>query len=268
MLELIVGVYKIVCLINNKLYIGSSYNIKNRISIHKYKLKAGKHENIHLQRAWNKYGEDNFKFEVVEECLIEVLRLREQDWINSLKVCDVNIGYNICKIVGKPGAKIDEDTVMRIKYDLSYGVDVKEIAIKYSIPDGTINTIKYLISWDYILPELNEKITSFVNTQKSRLDIDAVMLIKTDMSNGIDINTIESKFNISHQTALNIRNLTNWRECLFELNEIITNFRTDIGKNKTLKIIKMRSYCEKCGEVIYKTNNKQKFCTKCAKGNK
>jgi len=186
-LKLIVGVYKIVCLINNKLYIGSSYNIKNRISIHKYKLRANKHENIHLQRAWNKYGEDNFKFEEMEECSIEVLRTREQYWIDSLKVCDINIGYNICNIVGKPGAKIDVDTVIKIKY------------------------------------------------------------------------------NILSRTALNIRNLIDWRECLFELNEKITSFRTDIGKNKTLKMLKMRSHCEKCGEVIYKTNNKQKFCSKCRK---
>jgi len=136
---------------------------------------------------------------------------------------------------------------------------------KYNTPEGTINTIRYLISWDYILPELNEKINSFVNTQKPRLDVNTVMLIKTDMSKGIDISTIEIKYNILSRTALNIRNLIDWRECLFELNEKITSFRTDIGKNKTLKMLKMRSHCEKCGEVIYKTNNKQKFCSKCRK---
>ena len=59
----IVGIYKIECIANNKVYIGQSINIKRRLYDHKTRLRKGTHKNKHLQNAWNKYGEDNFTFE-------------------------------------------------------------------------------------------------------------------------------------------------------------------------------------------------------------
>jgi group I intron endonuclease len=63
----ICGVYCIKNIINNNLYIGSSKNLKLRYFNHKTKLKNNKHENKHLQNAWNLYGEQNFKFYIIEE---------------------------------------------------------------------------------------------------------------------------------------------------------------------------------------------------------
>jgi group I intron endonuclease len=64
----ICGVYKITNMINGKIYIGSSNNIYNRWSQHKASLNAKTHNNIHLQNAWNLYGSQNFKFEIIENC--------------------------------------------------------------------------------------------------------------------------------------------------------------------------------------------------------
>ena len=62
------GIYKIENLINGKIYIGSaSINFIIRWNSHKNELKNNKHPNIHLQNAWNLYGEENFVFEVIEE---------------------------------------------------------------------------------------------------------------------------------------------------------------------------------------------------------
>jgi len=61
----IIGVYQIRNIINEKVYIGSSLNIDERFKKHKQTLRRNKHHNIHLQRAWNKYGESNFIFEVL-----------------------------------------------------------------------------------------------------------------------------------------------------------------------------------------------------------
>jgi hypothetical protein len=41
-----------------------------------------KHHCIHLQRAFNKYGEDNFKIEVIFEC--EEIENKEQELLDSL----------------------------------------------------------------------------------------------------------------------------------------------------------------------------------------
>ena len=55
-----IGIYKIECLINHKVYIGQSTNIELRWKHHIYQLKKNNHENKYLQAAWNKYGSSNF----------------------------------------------------------------------------------------------------------------------------------------------------------------------------------------------------------------
>lgn len=60
-------IYRITNMINNKYYIGSAESFARREWQHKYKLKRGEHTNPHLQASWNKYGEDAFVFEILEE---------------------------------------------------------------------------------------------------------------------------------------------------------------------------------------------------------
>lgn len=59
------GIYKITNKINNKVYVGESLNIIKRWSEHINELKNNNHCNYKLQTDWNKYGENNFKFEVI-----------------------------------------------------------------------------------------------------------------------------------------------------------------------------------------------------------
>ena len=61
------GIYIILNIINNKCYIGSSINIKGRKEQHIRDLKKGKHCNDHLQKSWNKYGQESFVFSKLEE---------------------------------------------------------------------------------------------------------------------------------------------------------------------------------------------------------
>lgn len=87
-----VGIYKIKNIVTNKEYLGSSKEIEVRFKRHLRDLKNGKHHNTHLQRSWDKYGEDNFKFQIIEECEIDDLLNMEQHYL------DMNIdGYNIGK---------------------------------------------------------------------------------------------------------------------------------------------------------------------------
>jgi len=87
------GVYKIQNLVNNKCYIGSTTGVlKYRCITHRCHLRHNRHSNQHLQNSWNKYGEDNFEFSVLEMCDIDRCVNREQYYIDTL-----NPEYNINK---------------------------------------------------------------------------------------------------------------------------------------------------------------------------
>lgn len=90
------GLYKIICISNDKFYIGSSLNIEKRIKRHFKDLKKGSHHNIHLQRAFNCYGRGNFNWEVVIECddikKEEQLLLDNLDWTQCFNISKSSCG--------------------------------------------------------------------------------------------------------------------------------------------------------------------------------
>lgn len=85
-----IGIYMIKNLVNSKCYYGSSKNIEKRLDRHKKQLRNKTHGNCILQKAWDKYGEDNFLFEIVEECEFEMLLETEQKYLD--KDPEYNIG--------------------------------------------------------------------------------------------------------------------------------------------------------------------------------
>lgn len=62
---LVSGIYCIENLSNSKKYIGQSVNISDRWKKHISELNRGSHHNDYLQKAWNKYGKNEFKFYVL-----------------------------------------------------------------------------------------------------------------------------------------------------------------------------------------------------------
>ena len=106
-----VGIYKIENKLNGHCYIGSSKNIKKRWYEHRRRLKNNTHHSIVLQRAWNKYGEENFKFDILCYCSENELLIKEQEFFNELKP-----EYIILKIAGRlNGYKHTEETKKKIK---------------------------------------------------------------------------------------------------------------------------------------------------------
>jgi len=102
------GVYKIVNIVNNKCYIGSSVNIEKRWYFHKERLARNKHHCKYLQNAYNKYGKDCFVYTIVETCSRDrsIILSLEQKYLDSLKP-----EYNHCKIAGSPlGTRHTEET--------------------------------------------------------------------------------------------------------------------------------------------------------------
>lgn len=102
------GIYVIQNIVNDKIYIGSSVNMHKRRISHYNCLRRGMHNNVKLQNAFNKYGESNFTFSVVE-CVKDKSNLidREQVWLDFLKP-----EYNICPSANK--LIISEETRLRL----------------------------------------------------------------------------------------------------------------------------------------------------------
>lgn len=75
-------IYAIRCKKNKKFYVGSARNWTTRKSSHLKMLRENNHHSLHLQRSFNKHGENNFYFEILENvediCWIEKILFRRK----------------------------------------------------------------------------------------------------------------------------------------------------------------------------------------------
>jgi group I intron endonuclease len=104
------GIYKIVNKLNDKFYLGSTSNFHKRKLRHFNELRKNKHHSIYLQRAFNKYGEENFEFIEIEIC--ENIKEREQEILNSL---DYKLCYNVSKSASGGDLISNHPNVLEIK---------------------------------------------------------------------------------------------------------------------------------------------------------
>ena len=116
-------IYKITNLVNGKIYIGKhSQKIQNKDTY----FGSG----VLLNKAINKYGKENFKKEIIENCTKENLSEKEIYWINKFD-CFVPNGYNLAK--GGNGGNSTNNTHI-------YNNGINEIFLKETsiIPKGFI----------------------------------------------------------------------------------------------------------------------------------
>jgi len=111
-------IYMIKNISTDKVYIGSSiHGLTKRKRCHITNLKKNKHHSIKLQRAWNKYGEDSFIFEIVETCSNENILLQEQYYID--KYNSYSSGYNATPVAGNcSGREVKKETRLKISNSL------------------------------------------------------------------------------------------------------------------------------------------------------
>ncbi len=133
-----IGIYRIKNLVNGKCYYGSSKQIEKRFDRHKRELKNNIHINCVLQRAWDKYGENNFIFEVVEECNINVLLETEQKYLDLQPEYNIGIkssgGDNLTKNPRKDKIVKKMTESVKKRYNLMTDEEKKE---KHSKPMET-----------------------------------------------------------------------------------------------------------------------------------
>ena len=147
-----VGIYCIENTTNCKRYIGLSRNIEQRWNEHRSKLRRGKHGNIYLQRAWNNYGEDAFKFYIVEFCESDVLSEREEYYIAKYHTLSHEFGYNLTQ--GGEDAATTNKMIIAYKTGSIYN-SVRSAAEEQGVVDITMITwcknhhnFMYLDEWN------------------------------------------------------------------------------------------------------------------------
>lgn len=94
-MEKVSCIYCIENKVDGKKYIGQSQDYLKRKKVHLNNLRKGKDTSVYLQHAWDKYGEENFTFYVLEECEVELLDYLEIEYIKLLNSHISFNGYNI-----------------------------------------------------------------------------------------------------------------------------------------------------------------------------
>jgi group I intron endonuclease len=106
------GIYKIQSQVKPQcVYIGSSEDIYSRWSKHRREMFYNKHKNSKIQNHYNKYGLDDFIFEIIEECSLEDKLPKEQYYIDTFKPW-----FNINLVAGNStGRKFSEETLYKFR---------------------------------------------------------------------------------------------------------------------------------------------------------
>lgn len=112
------GVYIIINIQTNKIYIGSSKNIYNRLHGHLSLLRSGRHHNKHIQSSFNIHGKDNFKCNILEVCSEEDRFDVEQVYINKY-LPEYNKSFNVLANLGvspSEESRAKASATLKLKY--------------------------------------------------------------------------------------------------------------------------------------------------------
>jgi group I intron endonuclease len=130
-----IGVYRIVNTANGDAYYGSSKDVDKRLIRHRNELQNNKHHNSHLQRAWDKYGNENFTFELVEECTFDLLLQTEQHYLDKNPAYNIGLKASGGDNLSKNPDKIDIIERIRTTVKLTFdSMTAEEKKFKFSRP--------------------------------------------------------------------------------------------------------------------------------------
>lgn len=243
-----IGIYQIKNKINNKSYIGSSSRLKFRWNRHLTDLKCNVHHSLALQRAFHKYGYDNFEFIILENCEENKLLEKEQYYLDTLKP-----EYNICKIAGNcAGVKHSMETIEKRRNSLIKFWENKELKTTHSKYGRSkkkkqntlirqqkeqrnlqiIDELKAGIRQDVIAEKYNLSTSSITQIKKkydittekakgsnnnfSKLTEEQVKEIKYLLKDKVKQQTIADKYNVKLRTIKAIQSGQNWNHITIE----------------------------------------------------
>lgn len=264
-----VGIYKIKNILTGDIYIGSSNNLSKRKSEHFRKLSINSHANIILQRAYNKYGEKTFSFELICHCENSLLLYLEQLYLNSMKPY-----YNIALSSSAPmaGRRHSKETKLKFKNRIikkgkdspSYGKKwTEEQRIKFiKIRTGEKRSEEFKIGVRKRNKELNliKNLEPFMGKNKRKVyssdNNEFVSLIECSLFYKVAVSTINDVLKGRSKTLLGLYHLSYNKEDLKQI-DIRKCIRCDIIKN-------IDSFPRKINGI----EDRHKHCNKCRRKNK
>lgn len=196
-----IGIYCIENIVDGKKYIGQSIDIERRLRDHKYLLNGHRTKNKHLQMAWNKYGQENFKFYILQECSIQKLDELERDYIYKYKTLDMNFGYNIAD--GGNLGRVIPDATRKIMSQKAKGRKFSiETLLKISLASKGNTHAKGSKRSQEFKDKVSKFQTGRIKTQETRKKISNALKGKSYNSKGIK----HSKQSIENMVAGRIKN--------------------------------------------------------------
>ena len=154
------GIYLIKNIITDNFYIGSSVDINKRIYQHFNNLKKNKHPNKYLQNSYNKYGLDNFNYEILEICDKNItkneLLNKEQEYICKF---DFNKLFNLNENVNTNGSELLKlkcyllDLNGNILNNFNSLTELSKYLNTHQIPSNLYNTSKIFLKKYRIVTE-------------------------------------------------------------------------------------------------------------------
>lgn len=134
------GIYIIKNLVNGKVYVGSAKVFRIRWNRHLNDLRKGTHSSIKLQRAYNKYGIENFEFKKIEIVKYKYPDIVERENFYIKKLNSKKIGYNIADasfgdvITNHPNREDIINRMTKSMKDFASGLSKSEIKRRFSHP--------------------------------------------------------------------------------------------------------------------------------------
>lgn len=109
------GLYRIRNVKTGGFYIGSSVNVNIRLSNHRCMLRRATHDNIHLQRSFDKHGEGAFTFDLIAIVEVSERLSSEQRFLN--RIVGAPLCFNIAPSVvcGTHGRKMPPFSAERLE---------------------------------------------------------------------------------------------------------------------------------------------------------
>ena len=227
------GIYSITNVVTGEMYIGQTIqDFKKRWKSHISALNRGNHDNEYLQRSWNKYGEDAFKFKAIHYCdELDILNDLEKYYIK--KYDTYNNGFNMTeggdyflneipeeirkkrlenlKKVNRERSDYTEHQIAKVKEMLSVlennQISIKKISKLTGVREGVIYNVKYLNSWVDVRSDLNEKL-KIINNKEARNE----SIVKDLYSKKYLLNEISEKYKLSQDTIKRILRRNNAKD--------------------------------------------------------
>lgn len=161
------SIYEIRCLANDRFYIGSALNLRDRWTTHRRMLRLGQHPNPILLAHWNKYGASAFI--CVERqgvaCRDHLLAVEQAylDWAFRSALC-MNVRRSVEGWPNNPpcgvqhfNSVLTEEDVREIHDRLSVGQHASDLAIGFGVSPSQVTGIRQGTAWKHLgLPPLRK----------------------------------------------------------------------------------------------------------------